>query len=125
MTVAEWSLLGAFQKFGAQVIATLFMPLSLSSINYLFVAIDSLLLITAVSLTVFATKGMPARGLKILAILGSFFFVVIFLAPFVVNFGNGFRLRLMVWAVVAGVAFALINITELAVRSQNRAEKFA
>jgi len=112
MTGSEWASLGALQKYAFQVIVTLLMPQSISNINYVVVGIGSLLLIIAMSLTVSATKGMPMRGLKVVAVLGSLCFVVLFLAPFVVNFGNGFRLRLMVWAVVAGAAMALLNTKE-------------
>lgn len=123
MSGSEWENLSALQKYGVQVIATLFMPLSLGSINYVFVAIDSLLLICTMSLAACATKGMPSRGLKLLAVWGSICFVFLFLAPFVVNFGNGFRLRLMAWAVVSGAALALVNTAELSSRKRNWASR--
>ena len=125
MAISVWENLGAIEKYGAQVIATLFMPLSLSNINYALVAIDSLLLIIVTFLTVLATKGLPSRGLKILAVVGSLMFVVLFLAPFVVNFGNGFRLRLMVWAVVTGIAVAIISTIDSPSRERNGALKLA
>ena len=125
MAISVWENLGEIEKYGAQVIATLFMPLSLSNINYALVAIDSFLLIIVAFLTVFATKGLPSRGLKILAVVGSLMFVVLFLASFVVNFGNGFRLRLMVWAVVTGIAVAIISTIDSPSRERNRASKLA
>lgn len=113
MPALAWSGLGTFEKYAAQVAATLFMPLSLSSLNYSLVALDSALLLLAITLTVFATRTMPMRRLKILTLLASIIFVVLLLAPFVVNFGNGFRLRLILWAVVTGAALALVTIAPL------------